>query len=178
MDALIIGNQSDREISARVIRAWRTGTAESAARLDFVALDDAWKLLSDKRRQVMRAMAGAGPLSIREAARRVVPEDLFLSAITVLELELGVFLKSRLYPTQGAVLRRWVDQFVLPAFAGRILSVGTAVARRCAALHVPDPRSERDALIAATALVHRLTVATRNVADFHATGVAPVNPFG
>ncbi|HUZ95245.1 MAG TPA: hypothetical protein VMU57_10065 [Edaphobacter sp.] len=71
MDTLIIGNQSDPEIRERVIRAWKTGKADSTARLDFVNLDDAWKLLSDKRRQIMHAMAGAGPLSIREVARRV-----------------------------------------------------------------------------------------------------------
>ena len=67
---------------------------------------------------------------------------------------------------------------MLPAFAGRILSVDVAVARRCAALQVPTARSERDALLAATALVHGLTVATRNEADFQPTGVAVVNPFG
>lgn len=71
MDTLIIGNQSDREINDRLLRVWKSGKAEQAARLDFVNLDDAWKLLSDKRRAIMHAMAGAGPLSIREIARRV-----------------------------------------------------------------------------------------------------------
>lgn len=78
---------------------------------------------------------------------------------------------------QGAVLRRWIDGYVSRAFEGRILAVDAAVARRCAALHVPDPRAERDALIAATALVHRLKVATRNVADFAPMGVALFNPW-
>jgi predicted nucleic acid-binding protein len=58
------------------------------------------------------------------------------------------------------------------------LPVHEAVAIRCARLHVPDPRPERDALIAATALEHGLTVVTRNVADFEATGVGLVNPWG
>lgn len=71
MDTLIIGNQSAREINDRLLRVWKTGKSEHAARLDFVNLDDAWKLLSDKRRAIMHAMAGAGPLSIREIARRV-----------------------------------------------------------------------------------------------------------
>ena len=75
------------------------------------------------------------------------------------------------------MLRGWIDQQALPAFAGRILAVDTAVAQRCAQLHVPDPRSERDALIAATALVHGLTVVTRNVADFEPTGVPLLNPW-
>lgn len=101
----------------------------------------------------------------------------FLSAITVLELELGVLRIERRDPGQGRVLRGWLEGQVLTQFAGRILPVDAEVARRCAALHVPDPRSERDALIAATALVHGLAVATRNVADFAPTGVRTFNPW-
>ncbi|WP_244110347.1 type II toxin-antitoxin system VapC family toxin, partial [Burkholderia cenocepacia] len=78
---------------------------------------------------------------------------------------------------QGALLRAWLDGHVLPEFAGRVLPVDTAVAQRCARLHVPDRRSERDALIAATAIVHGMTVVTRNVADFVETGVAILNPW-
>jgi predicted nucleic acid-binding protein len=74
-------------------------------------------------------------------------------------------------------LRSWLDTRVLPAFDGRIFPVDTAVAQRCARLHVPDPRSERDALIAATALVHGMTVVTRNLADFATTGVPLLNPW-
>ncbi len=101
----------------------------------------------------------------------------FLSSITVLELELGTLLMERKDADQGAVLRAWIDMQVLPRFEGRIFAVDTAVAQRCARLHVPDPRAERDALIAATALVHGMTVATRNVADFAPTGVRTVNPW-
>ncbi|MGB7989781.1 MAG: type II toxin-antitoxin system VapC family toxin [Candidatus Methylophosphatis roskildensis] len=101
----------------------------------------------------------------------------FLSSVTVLELELGVLLLERRDATQGAVLRTWIDDQVLPRFDGRILAIDTAVARRCARLHVPDPRAERDALIAATALVHGMTVVTRNAIDFESTGVAVFNPW-
>lgn len=101
----------------------------------------------------------------------------FLSAITVLELELGVLRIERRDPDQGTILRGWLEGQVLAQFAGHILPVDTEVARRCATLHVPDPRSERDALIAATALVHGLAVATRNVADFTPTGVRTFNPW-
>ena len=80
-------------------------------------------------------------------------------------------------PRQGTVLRTWLDTLVLPAFNGRIFPVNTAVAQRCARLHVPAPHAERDALIAATALVHGMTVVTRNVADFEATGVPLLNPW-
>ena len=101
----------------------------------------------------------------------------FLSAISILEIELGALLMARKDAAQGAVLRTWIDDQILPRFDGRILPVDTAVAQRCARLHVPDPRAERDALIAATAMVHGLTVVTRNVADFQPGGVAVINPW-
>lgn len=101
----------------------------------------------------------------------------FISVITLMELETGVLLVLRRDPARGALLRVWMDEQVIPGFAGRVLPVDDAVALRCAALHVPDPRPERDALIAATALVHGLTVVTRNVADFTPMGVALFNPW-
>lgn len=101
----------------------------------------------------------------------------FLSSITVLELELGVLLMERKDKAQGAVMRDWLNNQVLPRFEGRILAVDTAVALRCAQIHVPDPRSERDALIAATALVHGMTVVTRNVDDFKPSGAILLNPW-
>ncbi|MBC7378406.1 MAG: type II toxin-antitoxin system VapC family toxin [Burkholderiaceae bacterium] len=103
--------------------------------------------------------------------------DLYLSAISVQELELGVLLAERRDPPQGALLRSWLESHVLPAFATRILPVDTAVAQRCAAQHVPDPRPIMDSLIAATALVHGMTLVTRNVADFQSSGVAILNPW-
>lgn len=80
-------------------------------------------------------------------------------------------------PSQGAVLRLWLNAHVIPPFNGHILEVDTAVAQRSAKLHVPDPRPVRDGLIAATALVHGMTVVTRNVADFEPTGVPTLNPW-
>ena len=110
-------------------------------------------------------------------ADQVEATALFISAITLHELELGVLLMERRDPAQGALWRQWLDQAVRPAFAGRILAVDSAVAQRSAALPVPDPRPFRDGLIAATALVHSLVVVTRNLADFEATGVALLNPW-
>jgi toxin FitB len=101
----------------------------------------------------------------------------FVSAISILEIELGALLIARKDAAQGAVLRTWIDHQILARFEGRVLAIDTTVAQRCARLHVPDPCAERDALIAATALVHGLTVATRNVADFEPTGVVLVNPW-
>lgn len=103
--------------------------------------------------------------------------DLFLSVITIQELEIGILLAERRDPAQGAVFRAWLNNHVLPAFSGRVLAVDTAVAQRSARLHVPDPRPVRDGLIAGTALVHGMTVVTRNVADFEPTGVPILNPW-
>lgn len=102
---------------------------------------------------------------------------LFLSVITILELEQGILLIERRDSPGGSVLRAWLTLQVLPTFEGRILPIDTAVAQRCAKLHVPDPRGERDALIAATALTHGMIVVTRNVADFEPTGVEILNPW-
>ncbi len=104
--------------------------------------------------------------------------QLYVSAITIMELEMGVLAMERKDRNQGLQLRRWLDQQVLTEFANRILPIDTAVARRCGKLHVPDRNAERDALIAATALVHGMAVVTRNVADFAPTGVLIVNPWG
>jgi toxin FitB len=110
-------------------------------------------------------------------ASAVPAASFFLSAISILEIELGALRSARRDAAQGAVLRAWIDEQILPRFEGRILPVDTAVAQRCARLHVPDPRADRDALIAATAMVHGLTVVTRNVADFEPVGVGVVNPW-
>jgi hypothetical protein len=113
----------------------------------------------------MRAWAGAQQASM-----------LYLSAITILELEMGIQALERRSPPQGSALRIWLTG-VRAAFAGRILPFTDNTAPVCASLHIPDPRSERDAMIAATAIEHRFTVVTRNTADYVNTGVALVNPW-
>ena len=124
---------------------------------------------------------GKADANVAKWADSVDAADLYVSAITVQELTIGVLLAERRDPTPGAVFRAWLGGQVLPAFAGRFLSVAVAVAEASARLHVPDPRPDlltiRDGLIAATALVHRMTVVTRNVADFKPTGVATLNPW-
>lgn len=111
-------------------------------------------------------------------AESVAASSLFLSVITILEIETGVLSIERRDPTQGKRLRSWLETHVLPAFENRIIVIDTTVAQACAKLHVPDPRSDRDALIAATALVHGMTVVTRNIKDFQHTGVELLNPWG
>lgn len=101
----------------------------------------------------------------------------FISVITLMELETGVLRVERRDPSQGKRLRQWLDTRVRSQFAERCLAVDTQVAIRRARLHSADPRSERDALIAATALVQRLTVVTRHTKDFGPTGVKLINPW-
>lgn len=127
--------------------------------------------------ELRKVRAGKADPRVADWADRVNAADLFVSAIVVQELEIGVLLVERRDPVQGAVLRAWLDGNVLPAFEGRVLDVDTQVARISAQFHVPDPRPVRDSLIAATALVHGLTVVTRNVADFESTGVPVFNPW-
>jgi predicted nucleic acid-binding protein len=127
--------------------------------------------------ELRKVQPGKADANVTTWTKGVDAVDLFVSAITIMELELGVLSIERKDAAQGAMLRAWLEQRVLPEFSARTLPVDTAVAQRCARLHVPDRRSERDALIAATALVHGMTVVTRNIADFKPTGVALLNPW-
>lgn len=127
--------------------------------------------------ELRKANAGKADRHVVAWAAGVATGSLYLTAITVLELETGVLSIERRDRAQGSMMRKWLDEQVMPAFAGRILAVDAQVALRCAKLHVPDRLSDRDALIAATALVHGMTVVTRNVADFKAARVALINPW-
>lgn len=110
-------------------------------------------------------------------ARGMSAEHLFISAITIFEIERGTLRLARKDERQALSLRHWLNERVLPQFDGKILPIDTRIALRCALLHVPDPRPERDSFIAATALVHGLTVVTRNTSDFARSGVAILNPW-
>lgn len=127
--------------------------------------------------ELRKAKSGKANKNVIAWAKDICPSSLFLSVITILELETGILLVERRDPSQGAILRSWVNAHVLPAFSERILHLDVAVAQRCAKLHVPDPQSDRDAIIAATALVHGMTLVTRNVCDFEQTGVEILNPW-
>ncbi|MGZ5075626.1 MAG: PIN domain-containing protein [Methylobacter sp.] len=127
--------------------------------------------------ELRKAKSDKADKNVISWANSVPATSLFLSAISILEIETGVLLVERRDSTQGAILRSWLNAHVLPAFSERILVIDTAVALCCAKLHVPDPRSDRDAIIAATALVHGMTVVTRNVDDFKQTGVEILNPW-
>ena len=125
-----------------------------------------------------KVQAGKGAAGVAEWAASVARSDLYLSAITVMELEMGVRMMERRDVAQGVLLRRWITRVVLPEFDARILAFDADVALRAAALHVPDPKPWRDTAIAATAMVHGMTVVTRNTSDFKPTGVALFDPWG
>ncbi|ACB81315.1 PilT protein domain protein [Methylorubrum populi BJ001] len=127
--------------------------------------------------ELRKVRSGRADPGVAAFEKTVDASALFLSAVTILELELGILALERKDAAQSSVLRAWLEKNVLPEFSSRTLPVDVAVARRCARLHVPDRRSERDAFIAATALVHGMSVVTRNVADFEPTGVAIINPW-
>ena len=127
--------------------------------------------------ELRKAKTGKADPKVINWAKDTSTLSLFISVITVLELEMGVLQIERRDPIQGAMLRGWLDQHVLPTFENRILPIDEQVARQCARFHIPDPMSERDALIAATAQVHRLTVVTRNTSDFQSSGIPLLNPW-
>lgn len=127
--------------------------------------------------ELRKAQTGKAEPHVVKWAASIQPETLYLSVVSILELETGILLMERWDMQQGALLRRWLEDQVLPAFDGRILPIDVTVVRRCAELHVPDRRSERDAMIAATALIHRMKVVTRNVSNFDQSTAEIVNPW-
>ena len=116
--------------------------------------------------ELRKVRSGKANHGVASWAEQVSSAELFISAITIHELEHGVLLMERADPARGSLLRAWLDQSVAAAFKSRVLPVDERVARRAAALHVPDPAPFRDALIGATALVHDMTVVTRDLKDF------------
>ena len=127
--------------------------------------------------ELRKAKSGKSDKNVIRWAKSIQSSSLFLSVITILELEAGILSLERRDPSQGDILRLWLEVQILPTFSDRILLLDVAVAKRAAQLHIPDPRSDRDAIIAATALVHGMTVVTRNTCDFEQTGVEILNPW-
>lgn len=127
--------------------------------------------------ELRRLGTGQADANVAAWAATAEPSSFHISVITLQELEVGVRLMERRDAKQGAAYRLWLDGRVLPSLRGRIIPISEPVALRCATLHVPDRRPALDSLIAATALVHGLTMVTRNVADFQHDGLAILNPW-
>jgi len=127
--------------------------------------------------ELRKAKSGKANKKVINWAGGVPTASLYLSVITILELETGVRLIERLDQKQGVMLRTWLDNYVLPAFSERIIPIDTAVALCCASMHVHNPRPDRDALIAATAITHKMTMVSRNINDFKHMDVQLLNPW-
>ena len=128
--------------------------------------------------ELRKSKAGKASHGVTGWAGDVPSNLMYMSVISLHELEHGVLLAERSDPAKGAILRSWLDNSVVPAFSERIVPVDAPIVARAASLHVPYPAPFRDALIGATALVHGLSVITRNVDDFERfEGLAVVDPW-
>ena len=136
-----------------------------------------WLLDTNTVSELRKVQSGRANPNVAAWQADIPKTDMFLSAVTIMELEMGILQIERKDTTQGTLLRRWMNEAVMPTFAHRILAFDTTTALQCAALHTPDPRSWRDSVIAATALTHRMTIVTRNIKDFQSTGAALLNPW-
>lgn len=121
--------------------------------------------------------SGKADKKVIDWSNSLSPLDLFLSVITIQELEIGTLLVERRDPTQGKLLHRWVNDYVLKVFSDRLLDITPQIAICSAQFCVPDPKPINDMLIAATAKVHGMTLVTRNLADFETTDIKLFNPW-
>lgn len=127
--------------------------------------------------ELRKVKSGKADKNVEHWSYQVAPQLLYVSSIVIHEIELGVLMAERSDPKKGAILRAWMNDYVLPAFGERILPVDKDVVLVSAKYHVPDPKPYRDTLIAATAIVHNMTIVTRNVDDFRLGGLKIINPW-
>jgi predicted nucleic acid-binding protein len=125
--------------------------------------------------ELRKAKAGQTDAGLTTWAAGVARQNLFVSALTLLELENSAMRQERIDKAAGTAVRDWIDSAVMTAFEGRILPVDVAVVRRRAQLPYAD---SRDGLMAATAIEHGLILVTRNTAAFKAGRVKVFNPWG
>jgi len=127
--------------------------------------------------ELRKVRSGRADKNVENWSFQVDPQLLYVSSIVIHEIELGILLAERSDNSKGKVLRKWMSEHVLPTFDGRILPVDKEVVLVSAKYHVPDPKPYRDTLIAASAVVHDMTVVTRNVGDFNLDGLKVFNPW-
>ncbi len=112
-----------------------------------------------------------------EWVKHVDHSTIYVSSIAFMEIEIAILSMEKKNKHQGKLLRNWFDELVKPAFDGRVIAFDQAIALKCAALRVPDPHRMRNAIVAATALVHKMILVTKNEKDFIYTGVDIVSPW-
>jgi len=127
--------------------------------------------------EIRKFASGKADSNVVAWAQSVDSSELFLSSISIMELEAGILLAARKDKNKAAILKHWLHEYVIPEFGERILPFGLMESLCCASLHVPDRRSERDAMICATAIVHKMCIVTRNIADFPPGRVTLLNPW-
>jgi predicted nucleic acid-binding protein len=127
--------------------------------------------------EMRRLDTGKANPGVQRWSSSVARDQMFLSVVTVYELEIGILRLMRNDILQATILEDWLHRQVLSAFDSRMLGIDKEIMLRCAPLHVPRTRAYRDSLIAATALVHGMTVVTRNEKDFIPMGVRVLNPW-
>jgi toxin FitB len=120
---------------------------------------------------------GIGSDQVKEWFTAQQSQDLYISVISLFEIERGILLLQRRDKPQAAILQKWFAQKLKPEFKSQTLGIDERIASECAALHVPDPKPYMDALIAATARVHDFTLITRNTKDFEPMGARCINPW-
>jgi predicted nucleic acid-binding protein len=127
--------------------------------------------------ELRKIVPGKAHPNVKNWFQTIDGSDVYISVITLQELEIGVKLAERKDAAQGAILRVWLETYVRPAFSQNILPVNEDVAIKSASYYIPDPKPTRDALIAATAEVYKLTIVTRNVSDFAYSNAKILNPW-
>ena len=113
---------------------------------------------------------------VRRWFESLEPEEIFLSVVVTGEIRRGIEAIRRRDPRAAVTLDRWLKR-VVSSYESRILPIDALVADAWGRLNVPDPLPVVDGLMATTAKVHNLTLATRNIRDVERTGVSIVNPF-
>ena len=127
--------------------------------------------------EARKIRSGKSDPSVEKWFDDVTSTDMYISVISVHELELGILAKERQDKAQGEILRQWFENRVLPTFQDRTLVLTQDAAIISARLHVPNPQPVKDAYIAGIAVANRLIVVTRNTKDFEGMNVKTLNPW-
>lgn len=127
--------------------------------------------------EIRKVNAGKANAGVTQWTKKTSQSLMYVSVISLMEIEQGILRLERKDTVQACLLKDWFHNIVLPSFDNNVVNIDKNIALTCATLHVPDQKPANDSLIAATALIHDLTLVTRNTKDFEQTGVKLFNPF-